>query len=154
MGVLYTGTFWEFKNDDDGVNRTTASLAHGWAAAPTIQLTEQVLGVTPVGPGYATWKIKPHTGNLKWAKGAVPTKYGDITTSWSAKGGRFALDVRAPAGTTGTIAAPADPDPVVTVNGRTAWAGGTSYAYQAKAVDGHVELTVPNGAYKITVKRG
>ncbi|MEV6846759.1 alpha-L-rhamnosidase [Actinoplanes sp. NPDC051411] len=37
---LYTGGLWEFKNNDGGVNRATASLAHGWAASPTVQLTQ------------------------------------------------------------------------------------------------------------------
>jgi hypothetical protein len=31
---LYTGGLWEFKNNSGGVNRATASLAHGWAASP------------------------------------------------------------------------------------------------------------------------
>ncbi|MFC0552653.1 alpha-L-rhamnosidase C-terminal domain-containing protein [Planotetraspora thailandica] len=153
---LYTGTFWEFKNDNGGVNRTTASLAHGWAASPTVQLTEQVLGVTPVDPGYATWSIKPRSGSLKWAEGAVPTKYGDIETSWSSnlKTERFELDTTTPAGTSGTIAVPVTGRSVVTVNGRTAWDRGTAKAYQAVAEDGYVKLTVPGGKYEVAVKRG
>jgi hypothetical protein len=151
---LYTGAFWEFKNNDGGVNRTTASLAHGWAASPTVQLTEQVLGVTPVDPGYATWNITPHTGRLSWAKGTVPTKYGDIVTSWSSNPERFTLEAETPAGTSGTIAVPVTGTSVVTVNGRTVWDDGTGSAYQAKAADGHVRLTVPAGTYKVTVERG
>jgi hypothetical protein len=153
---LYTGAFWEFKNNDGGVNRPTASLAHGWAASPTVQLTEQVLGVTPVDPGYATWSIKPRSGRLKWGKGVVPTKYGDIETSWSsnAKAERFELDVTTPTGTSGTIAVPVTGKSVVTVNGRKAWDHGTGRAYQAKAEDGYVRLTVQGGTYEITVKRG
>jgi hypothetical protein len=150
---LYTGTLWEFKNNDGGVNRSTASLAHGWAASPTVQLTEQVLGVTPVDPGYATWSIKPHTGSLRWAKGTVPTKFGDIVTSWSSSPEPFTLEARTPAGTSGTIAVPVTSESVVTVNGRTVWRDGTGSAYQAKAVDGYVQLTVPGGTYKVTVQR-
>jgi hypothetical protein len=151
---LYTGTLWEFKNNDGGVNRTTASLAHGWAAAPTVQLTEQVLGVTPVDPGYATWSIKPHPGSLRWAKGTVPTKYGDIVTSWSSSPELFKLEAQTPAGTSGTITVPVTGRSVVTVNGRTVWRDGTGSAYQAKAADGYVQLTVPHGTYKVTVTRG
>lgn len=151
---LYTGALWEFKNNDGGVNRTTASLAHGWAASPTVQLTEQVLGVTPVDPGYATWSIKPHPGSLRWAKGTVPTKYGDIVTSWFSSRGLFKLEARTPAGTSGTIAVPVTGKSVVTVNGRTVWHDGKGSAYQAKAADGYLQLTVPAGAYEVTVKRG
>jgi hypothetical protein len=149
---LYTGGLWEFKNNDGGVNRTTASLAHGWAASPTVQLTEQVLGVTPTGPGYATWSIKPHVGGLPWAKGTVPTRHGNIVTSWSSDPGVFKLNAQTPAGTSGTIAVPATADSVVTVNGRTVWHNGTGSAFQAKAVDGYVQLTVPGGTYRVTVR--
>jgi hypothetical protein len=121
-----------------------------------VQLTEQVLGVTPVEPGYATWSIEPHPGSLKWARGVVPTKYGDVAVSWwsSAHAEWFKLHAEAPAGTSGTIAVPATGKAVVTVNGRIAWYRGTSIAYQAKAADGYVQLTVPGGAYDVTVTRG
>jgi hypothetical protein len=152
---LYTGGLWEFKNNDGGVNRPTASLAHGWAASPTVQLTEQVLGVTPVDPGYATWSFKPHPGSLKWARGAVPTKYGNVAVSWRSNphAAWFNLHAETPAGTSGTIAVPATNKAVVTVNGRIVWYRGTSIAYQAKAADGYVQLTVPGGTYDVTVTR-
>jgi hypothetical protein len=153
---LYTGGLWEFKNNDGGVNRPTASLAHGWAASPTVQLTEQVLGVTPVDPGYATWSIKPHPGSLWWAKGAVPTEYGNIALSWwsNPRAAWFNLHAVTPAGTSGIIAVPATNKSVVTVNGRIAWYRGKSVAYQAKSADGYVQLTVPGGTYDVTVTRG
>jgi hypothetical protein len=153
---LYTGGLWEFKNNDGGVNRPTASLAHGWAASPTVQLTEQVLGVTPVDPGYATLSIKPHPDNLRWARGAVPTKDGNVAVSWwsNPHAPWFKLHAKTPAGTSGTIAVPATSKAVVTVNGRIAWYRGTSIAYQAKAADGYVQLTVPGGTYDATVTRG
>ena len=150
---LYTGGLWEFKNTTGGVNRATASLAHGWAASPTVQLTERVLGVTPVDPGYATWSVKPHTGTLTWAEGVVPTRYGDIAANWSssARARWFKLHVETPAGTSGTIAVPVTGKAVVTVNGRTVWNQGRSLAYHARSVDGYVELTVPGGRYNVTV---
>jgi Bacterial alpha-L-rhamnosidase C-terminal domain/Bacterial alpha-L-rhamnosidase 6 hairpin glycosidase domain len=149
---LYTGGFWEFKNSSGGVNRATASLAHGWAASPTVQLTEQVLGVTPVGPGYATWRIKPHPGNLRWARGVVPTRYGDLVVSWSSNAGGFRLHAETPRGTGGTIAVPATARATVTVNGRTAWDHGRGRGHEARAEDGYVLLTVPGGRYDITVR--
>ena len=110
---LYTGAFWEFKNTEGGVNRTTASLAHGWAASPTVQLTESVLGIRPVGPGYSTWTIKPHPGDLAFSRGAVPTETGTIDTSWTSdkKAGTFAMKLATPAGTSGTVSVPATANP-------------------------------------------
>ncbi|WP_240522006.1 alpha-L-rhamnosidase-related protein [Amycolatopsis vastitatis] len=94
---LYTGAFWEFKNSTGGVNRATASLAHGWAASPSVQLTEQLLGVKPVGAGYQTWSIAPNPGTVRSAAGAVPTAFGTIKTQWTndPHSGRFTLTVQA-----------------------------------------------------------
>ena len=150
---LYTGGVWEFKNNNGGVNRATASLAHGWAASPTVQLTEQVLGVSPVGPGYATWNIKPHTGDLRWAQGVIPTKYGDIAVNWSSNRDEFRMHADTPRATNGTIAVPATGSALVTVNGHTVWNHGRCGDYEVHAQDGYVVLTVPGGTYNITVNR-
>jgi len=150
---LYTGTFWEFKNTEGGVNRATASLAHGWAASPTVQLTESVLGVRPVGPGYSTWTVKPHPGNLAWSKGVVPTETGAIDTSWTSdkKAGTFGMKLSTPAGTSGTVAVPVRPGSVVRVNGQRIWVAGTSRARNARAVDGYVQFDAAEGALDISV---
>jgi hypothetical protein len=145
---LYTGGLWEFKNAAGGVNRTTASLAHGWAAAPTVQLTEQVLGVTPVDPGYATWTIKPHPGTLTWAQGTVPTKYGDIGVRWLSAGPVFTLHTETPAGTAGTIAVPATVNATVLVDGRITCSRGT-----CTTANGYLQLTLPGGRHDILVLR-
>ncbi|WP_210503385.1 alpha-L-rhamnosidase C-terminal domain-containing protein [Nocardioides xinjiangensis] len=150
---LYTGAFWEFKNTNGGVNRTTASLAHGWAASPTVQLTESVLGVRPVGAGYSTWAIKPHPGNLAYSKGVVPTETGAIDASWTSdkKAGTFDMDVTTPAGTSGTVAVPADASSVVRVNGQRVWLAGKSRARDAKFADGYVTFEAAGGALDISV---
>jgi hypothetical protein len=143
---LYTGGLWEFKNATGGVNRSTASLAHGWAASPTVQLTEQVLGVTPVDPGYATWSIKPHPGTLTWAQGAVPTKHGDITARWASIGPVFTLHAETPADTNGTVAVPASARSLVVVDGHV-----VSHPHLE---DGYAQLTVSGGKHDITVIGG
>jgi hypothetical protein len=150
---LYTGGLWEFKNSTGGVNRTTASLAHGWAASPTVQLTEQVLGVTPVDAGYATWNITPHPGNLTWTQGVVPTKFGDIAVRWLSAGPVFTLHAETPHGTSGTIAVPATERALVIVNGRVVCDRGRCDAYQGRIADGTAQFTVPGGRYDILVIR-
>lgn len=141
---LYTGGLWEFKNNEGGVNRATASLAHGWAASPTVQLTQQVLGISPAGAGYATWTIQPRPGRLAWAQGVVPTRYGDISARWAATGHRFDLLVTTPRKTSGTIAVPADRHSTVLVNGRLT---------HPRITDGYAQLSVPGGSYAISVLR-
>lgn len=54
------------------------SLCHGWASGPTAWLSENVLGVTPLEPGFKKVRIVPQLGRLKWAEGAYPTPLGII----------------------------------------------------------------------------
>jgi len=152
---LYTGAFWEFLTADGTVTLARDSLAHGWAASPTVQLTEQVLGVTPVDPGYAAWQVMPHPGDLAWAKGTVPTAYGPLTVSWSADAplGRFTLRATTPRATIGTIAVPANGHATVTVDGTTAWSNGRGLRYGAHLSGGYVHLTVPGGNHLVAVAR-
>ena len=57
------------------------SLCHGWASGPTAWLSQHVLGVEIVEPGYKVVKINPHLGDLEWVEGSVPTPFGDIKIS-------------------------------------------------------------------------
>lgn len=54
------------------------SFCHGWAGGPTAWLSKNVLGVTPVTPGFAKVKITPNLGHLEWAEGSYPTPKGVI----------------------------------------------------------------------------
>ena len=100
---------WELVGADGapGFGANT-SLAHGWASGATAQLSSQVLGVTPTVAGYTRWSVDPHPGALKWAEGEVPTPVGAVSVEWAqnSRTGRFAIDVRSPSGTRGTIVVP------------------------------------------------
>jgi hypothetical protein len=100
---FYTGTFWENIGPDGTATEARTSLSHGWASGPTSIMTSYVLGVQPVDPGYASFTVTPQFGDLNWAKGAVPTPFGQILVSWAKKGGSHLLTVQAPAGTAGSI---------------------------------------------------
>ncbi len=54
------------------------SLCHGWASGPTAWLSQNVLGVKPLEPGFARVRIAPQLGDLKWAEGTYPTPRGPI----------------------------------------------------------------------------
>ncbi len=55
------------------------SLCHGWAAGPTAWLSEHVLGIRPLEPGFAKVLVDPHLGDLDFARGKFPTPHGLIT---------------------------------------------------------------------------
>ncbi|EXF77089.1 alpha-L-rhamnosidase [Colletotrichum fioriniae PJ7] len=108
----YTGCFWETLNPDGtpGLGVIT-SLCHGWAAGPTAELSRYVLGIQPVAPGFAEWKVEPQTLGLGWAKGRYPTVRGDIAVAWRFEGGMLRMVVESPAESKGTIYLP---EPLVT----------------------------------------
>lgn len=62
--------------------------------------------VSPGQPGIRDLAGRPAAGSLSWAEGAVPTPHGDITVKWASSPGGFAIAIRAPWGTTGTVVLP------------------------------------------------
>jgi len=132
------------------------SMAHGWSTGVVPALTNFVLGVRPTGPGFRTWTIKPHPGDLKWAKGEVPTPKGPIKVSWysDADYDVFLLHAIVPAGTSGTISVPVwDPRLVVYVNTMPVWEKQVSRGIGAKfnKEDGYVSVDVESGTYVVSV---
>jgi len=58
------------------------SSIHGGGAGVAFLLSSAVLGVRPLEPGFARCRIEPRLGVLAWAKGTVPTPFGDVRVSW------------------------------------------------------------------------
>ena len=79
------------------------SAAHGWSTGVVPALTNDLLGVTPTTPGFATWTVSPHPGSVAWARGQVPTPHGPISVSWQQSNGSVVITVVAPPGTHGTV---------------------------------------------------
>ena len=73
------------------------SVAHAWSASPAIFLMTEVLGIKPVKPGYTEFAIEPHPTGLEFARGAVPTPYGNISVEWTCKDGKLEILCEAPA---------------------------------------------------------
>ncbi len=92
-------TMWETISTNGRPAGKLPSWAHGWSSGAAPALTEYVLGVRSTSPGYATFTVKPHPGDLTWAKGTVPTPHGPIHVGWKVHEGRLALRVDGPAGT-------------------------------------------------------
>lgn len=130
-GADATSTMWENVSAADGTPGLGAntSLAHGWSTEPTSSLSGYVLGIQPTSPGYGTWSVQPHPGDLAWAEGKAPTPHGAVQVAWAGESGvdAFSMSVTAPSGTSGTVAVPTygAANPVVAVNGQVVWSGGT-----------------------------
>ena len=90
----------------------SGDLSHGWVSGPLIHLSQRILGVAPVTPGFKTFAIHPNVSGLSWAKGRVPTPHGDVAVAWSVTAGGFALDVTVPPGTAADVFLPSSSEPV------------------------------------------
>ncbi|MDR3252125.1 MAG: hypothetical protein LBT35_00950, partial [Tannerella sp.] len=90
------------------------SLTHPWSAGVTKWLSEEVLGVKPSSPGFATFTFKPYlSAKITWIKGSVPTLHGIIKVAFNALTGDGEVSV--PSGTTATVGIPKSGRTVVSV---------------------------------------
>lgn len=81
------------------------SLTHPWSAGVTKWLTEEILGVKPLSPGFETFTVKPFlSSRVTRVKGDVPTPKGSISFSLDAETGAMRLAI--PPGTVGNLAVP------------------------------------------------
>ena len=81
-GMLKRGatTYWETWGAIDN----PWSICHAWSAHPLTLLSRYVLGVNPTGAKWSSFNFSPvKLKGVKWAKGSVPTPYGDIKVEWS-----------------------------------------------------------------------
>ena len=77
------------------------SLCHGWASGPTAWLSQHVLGVSPLEPGFKRVRVVPQLGRLQWAEGSYPTPLGPIKIRHERQAdGSIKSDIHAPTGVT------------------------------------------------------
>ena len=126
-------TFWEGYSNNGTTNAYSSpftSLAHGWSTGPTGALTTDVLGIAPTAPGGTAYSVQPHPGDLTHAEGTLTVASGKtIHTAWDHDvAGDYSLQVDSSTdtGSSGVIALPTwGQTRTVTVNGQTAWNGGS-----------------------------
>ncbi|KAG9230059.1 glycoside hydrolase family 78 protein [Amylocarpus encephaloides] len=130
-----------------------SSQAHGWATGIVPLLSNNVLGVTPTGPGFSTWSIKPIPGDVKWAKGVVPGPNGSIKVSWNrdADQGLFWLSVSAPQGSSGIISVPVESSTKQVYLNSQLVSDGHMTKSDASDSEGYMTLSVGGGDNTVTV---
>ncbi|MGB6220317.1 MAG: family 78 glycoside hydrolase catalytic domain [Haloferula sp.] len=79
---------------------------HAWGAAPANLLPRYVLGVEALEPGWKTASIRPHPGELEFAKGKIPTPRGPIFIDWTSDD-TFSISVKLPDGMPAKLDLPA-----------------------------------------------
>jgi alpha-L-rhamnosidase len=98
------GTFtWEVWQPSDAKGD---SMSHGWGSDALVVIQQSLLGVTPIEPGFETFRISPPGAGLAWAEGTVPTPRGTIEVRWRRgddSGDASTLDVVVPANSTAVV---------------------------------------------------
>jgi alpha-L-rhamnosidase len=102
-----------------------AEANHAWTAYPAYIFLKYICGIQPTSGGFATFDVRPETGGLTFAEGAVPTVKGLITTRWDKNAeGKFSLSVHVPANTRASIYIPKlSQNFTVTESGKLLWPG-------------------------------
>ncbi len=99
------------------------SLAHPWSAGVTRWLSENVLGIKPVEPGFKSFTIIPYlNGKLTHVKGGMPSPFGIINAGFDTEKGNGIFSV--PVGTTAKkVGLPKTGKRIskVIINGRLLW---------------------------------
>ncbi|HEY1791145.1 MAG TPA: family 78 glycoside hydrolase catalytic domain [Verrucomicrobiae bacterium] len=97
---------------------------HAWTSYPAYIFLKYICGIQPTSGGFATFDIRPETGGLAFAEGAVPTVKGLITTRWEkGRDGSFSLGIKVPANTCASIYLPkfSSGDVTITESGKQIW---------------------------------
>jgi hypothetical protein len=100
------------------------SLCHPWSAGVTEWPTEEIAGIRPTSPGFATVSISPHLpASLTRVAGSVPTPHGIVSDSFDLNSGIF--QVTLPEGVMGRIGIPKSDRRIthITLNGNSVWDG-------------------------------
>ena len=128
---------------------------HAWTSYPAYLLLKYIVGIQPTGGGFATFNVKPVTGGLAFAEGAVPTVKGLIAVRWEKDSDdRFTLSVEVPANTQASIyiPKPANGDFVLLESGRPLWPAGHKGpipgVHAVEEDDESVKCLVGSGSYR------
>jgi hypothetical protein len=121
------------------------STSHAWCSGPTALLPQKILGVESSGAGWHTFSVRPNFCDLNWAKGFIPSPYGQITVEWKKEiNGTVSLFLKVPENTTAEISLPGTDPGKIIINGKKA-----DTTRDASVKDDRVTFILPGGEYRI-----
>jgi len=124
--MLATGTETLWESFDPA-----ASLCHAFSATPVHQLSAHTLGIAPIEPGFARFRVSPQLADLERASGAYPTPRGLVEVSWRRTDDGCEGEIRVP---TGLIAMPIAAIGQALVTGSAECLAGTHYLRYRRTV--------------------
>jgi hypothetical protein len=148
-----TSTLWELFSRADG------TINHAWTGGPLTLLYEEVAGVAPTSPAYATYRVTPRLGPIKQIDTGFDTVKGRIETKISNGPDGFCLKLNSPAGTRADVALPvSEPSrAVVKANGVIIWQNGrpgqtVSGLTPPRSEAGRIHVTANPGSWTFEVR--
>ncbi|WP_106827905.1 alpha-L-rhamnosidase C-terminal domain-containing protein [Parabacteroides pacaensis] len=121
------------------------SLTHPWSAGVTKWLSEEIVGIKPITPGFSSCTIKPRlTNGLTWVKGSVPTPHGKITVYADIRKGKYQVEI--PPGATALVGIPKAGRQIKNIR------FGKSFREKEKEDADFVYYNLPTGNYHVKVK--
>jgi hypothetical protein len=142
----WNGTFHEAWDSPWG------STSHAWSAGPTALLPEKIAGLAPLAPGWRRFEVRPHLGDLAWAKARVATVAGDVAASWRRTSAGLELDVLVPPGASADVTPPRFGQGRVELDGALVWPRPTRPPVGLLIVDGRPTIRVGAGTHHLRVK--
>lgn len=76
--------------------KKSRSDCHAWSASFAIVAKRDILGISPLSPGFKSFAINPHLLDLKFVKGSVSTPFGDIKVNITKKDGKNIIEYSCP----------------------------------------------------------
>lgn len=90
FGTAVTSEAWDLKY------KQNMTWNHAWGAIPAYVISRKICGIEPMEPSFRKIQIKPHPGNLKWAKIKHPTIRGNVEVEFKNQENVFELNVTVP----------------------------------------------------------
>jgi alpha-L-rhamnosidase len=109
------------------------SIAHPWGGGVVKWISEEILGVKPLTPGFLSVEIMPHLGRtLTMVEGKVPSPQGAIQVVFDVSEG--SAHVIVPPGITATVGIPKAEKEIISIqlNGKPVWQDQTAVQAQNK----------------------
>jgi hypothetical protein len=133
-GSTITMEAWDMKY------KPNSDWNHAWGAAPANIIPRQLWGIQPKTPGFATVRIHPQMGDLKFSTIKTPTLLGSIKGEYRLVSSRLkSYSIELPSKMTGEFIVDVSSDEVIILNGKV-----------AKPVDHSIRLNT--GINKLEIK--
>ena len=132
-----------------------AEANHAWTSYPGYIFLKYICGIQPTSGGFASFDVRPETGGLTFAEGAVPTAKGLITTRWEkSHNGVSSISVKVPANTRASIYIPklSNGNFTITESGKRLWPPQSQIkdlgVLAISQEDSSIKCVVSSGAYR------